>query len=347
MSSLEGQLQRRSLTHQSRRDILRRLWPTSSVNGIVEYDLDWQPYFRYYEEQCEAALHEQGKHVLVRTHQDIIDIATKLGQNQSRETIRNDLRLLFTTPGMLPDQEEILDNSVDLAARICFMVNIGACKSIWTQGTRLSWDIPSLTILLRNHFATAQKVNDGSVRFEKVFTAINMQRIGGMKICWTNNLADHLRLVTDDDKMVAIFHHAWFLRYQKNNPVFPPGLVDETLHTLALLFPRGDKQTRNWLQALSVASVDRSLLRCEKLRLDDRQIGKFKFWHDRLIVLKQAFDESRPSRMSQWWYDNRDGHAWYTFWIAVFILFLTVFFGLVQSVEGALQVYIAYHPVNA
>jgi hypothetical protein len=36
---------------------------------------------------------------------------------------------------------------------------------------------------------------------------------------------------------------------------------------------------------------------------------------------------------------------WFNFWFAVALLVgLTVFFGLVQSIEGALQVYKAYHP---
>jgi hypothetical protein len=59
--------------------------------------------------------------------------------------------------------------------------------------------------------------------------------------------------------------------------------------------------------------------------------------------LKQIFDESRHVKLSQWCYDRRDGFLWYTFSVAVFVLLLTVFFGLVQSIEGALQVYNAHH----
>ena len=32
----------------------------------------------------------------------------------------------------------------------------------------------------------------------------------------------------------------------------------------------------------------------------------------------------------------------YTFWVAVLVLVLTIFFGLVQSIEGALQVYASF-----
>ena len=43
----------------------------------------------------------------------------------------------------------------------------------------------------------------------------NVERIGGLRIIWTSNLADHLRL-HDDDTRLSIFHHATFLHYQKS-----------------------------------------------------------------------------------------------------------------------------------
>jgi hypothetical protein len=52
-----------------------------------------------------------------------------------------------------------------------------------------------------------------SIKLEKSFNALNVQRIGGIKIWWTNNLADHLRMM-DDDKAVFVFHHASFLEHQ-------------------------------------------------------------------------------------------------------------------------------------
>jgi hypothetical protein len=347
MSALNGEILRGPLTPQIKKDILRGLWPTSGINGTEDYFPDWEPYFDYYQTQCRDALHEQGKHVLVRKHQDIIDVSGQLLRGQSRDEIKTGLKILFTTDEERPDEDEILDNSVDLVARLYLMVNISAYKSTWTQGTRLLWNTPSLKDFLQTCFTAHPRLNDGNIRFEKVFTAFNIERIAGVEICWTNNLADHLLMVKDDDKKVALFHHASFLKRQRDNPLFPPGLVDETLRTLALLFNKDDKQTKKWLQALPASSmVDRSLLRFKRLRLNDRQIGQFKFWHDRLIVLKHSFDESRPSRLSQWWYDDRDGHSWYTFWVAVLVLFLTVFFGLAQSIEGALQVYKAYYPAN-
>ncbi|KAH0592188.1 hypothetical protein MHUMG1_10044 [Metarhizium humberi] len=90
--------------------------------------------------------------------------------------------------------------------------------------------------------------------------------------------------------------------------------------------------------------IDMALLKYDLMRLDHRQIEEFHFWNNRLIILKQAFDQSRPATISQWWWDRRNGVQWYTFWVAIVVLFLTIFFGMAQSVEGALQVYKAFHP---
>jgi predicted anti-sigma-YlaC factor YlaD len=42
--------------------------------------------------------------------------------------------------------------------------------------------------------------------------------------------------------------------------------------------------------------------------------------------------------------DNKRGDRWLNSWVAMVAIGLTLFFGLVQSIEGAVQVYKAYHP---
>lgn len=140
--------------------------------------------------------------------------------------------------------------------------------------------------------------------------------------------------------------------------LLPTGLPEETLRTLALLFPQAEfsrtlgsaHAKTTWLSSLhekyekTNCLVDKRLTRCGNLNTSERQIQNFKFWRDRLVVLKQAYDEATPNNLSQWWYDRRNGVQWYTFWVAVLVLTLTILFGLIQSIEGALQVYKAYHP---
>jgi hypothetical protein len=114
--------------------------------------------------------------------------------------------------------------------------------------------------------------------------------------------------------------------------------VEETLRTLALIFPQADRGTQKWHNKQDEPEdLDRKVLKCGSAH---RQIDEYNYWHDRIVILKEAFDESRPLSIRQWWNDRRDVAQWYTIWV---VISLTVFFGLVQSIEGALQVYKAYH----
>lgn len=129
--------------------------------------------------------------------------------------------------------------------------------------------------------------------------------------------------------------------------IFPPSFIAETRSTIALLFPKYDASVRKWYTGQATKhGLDPAVMDSGHLIADERQIENFSYWRDRLVVLKQVYDESRPNTIAQWWHDRRNGVQWYTFWVAMLVLFLTVFFGLVQSIEGALQVYASFRTVE-
>lgn len=102
-----------------------------------------------------------------------------------------------------------------------------------------------------------------------------------------------------DDSRVSIYHHASFLEYHKNNPIFPSGFIEETLRTLSLLLPQNDKQCCKWFKTHKVKSgLDNRASAVGILTTEERQIENFKFWHDRLSILKQVFDEAEPSTIA-------------------------------------------------
>lgn len=127
--------------------------------------------------------------------------------------------------------------------------------------------------------------------------------------------------------------------------LLPKELIRETQRTMALLFPQSDPVIRKWYRQLPTPwSLDTQLIMCGHLKTDDRQIEKFYYWHDRLVVLKQAFDEATPQNLLQWWYDRRNGVQWWTFWVAILVLGMTLLFGFIQCLTGIMQVYAAFHP---
>lgn len=83
-------------------------------------------------------------------------------------------------------------------------------------------------------------------------------------------------------------------------------------------------------------------MKCSQLKLEEGQIDHFEFWHDRLVALKQYFDDSRPRTIKQWWFDDRKRAQW--FWVAIMLVFYTILFGVIQCIEGGGQIWIGYHP---
>ncbi|RYC58296.1 hypothetical protein CHU98_g7910 [Xylaria longipes] len=185
---------------------------------------------------------------------------------------------------------------------------------------------------------------DDKPQIGRIFTALNLRKIGGMRIEWTGNITDHLRLA-DDDKTVSIFHCVAFLKFQRkvHRQIFPINFIDETLRTLSLLFPQNDNKAQLWLESqIQDFGLDPLLAECGSLATHERRFENFNYWNNRLVILKQALEDSRPQTLSQWWFDRRNGVQWYTFWVAILVFLVIIFFGLVQSIEGALQVYLSW-----
>lgn len=326
----------------TRRQILETFWGIADLQG---QDSPSAPYFKYYVEELRHALHDQGRHVSVQTHQDILHIVTYLRQDHSRDNIFAILRY-GQGPGKAWTEDQI-EGSIDLAARLLTMVDIGQLRFGFSGRKALEWSNGGLLDLLASHFQVPHVLSHDGTKLEKRFNARALSKIAGVKIIWTNNLADHLRLI-DDDKKVAVFHFASFLEYNRsNNAVLPSGLAEETLKTLAMLFPYTDAATKKWLaRRVAIAEVDpqivQSIREFGRLKPDDRKIERFEFWHDRIVLLKEVYDDARPRMLSQLWYDRRNGLQWYTFWIAIVLFVLTVVFGLIQSIEGGMQAYVSY-----
>ncbi|KAK3314590.1 hypothetical protein B0H66DRAFT_563201 [Apodospora peruviana] len=301
-------------------------------------------YFRYYSQQCDLiALHDNGENSSLRTHQDIIRTAELLQQDWLGRT-REDL--LQRLPMLLNNKTEGQHgNTISLVARLLTMMRIGEVPHEFLGGRDIPWPVDTrLGKLVDDYFSATPVLGHEAIKFEKPFNALSLRSIAGLEIRWTDNLADHLRLL-NDDSMVCVFHHAAFLQGQGDKSIFHPSFLEETLRTLALLLPKYDKKIKSWYSLqTSRHGLDPAGADVGHLIADERQIESFKYWHDRLVILKQVYDGSRPRTLSQWWHDRRNGVQWYTFWVAILVLFLTIFFGLIQSIEGALQVYKAFHP---
>ncbi|KAJ2995200.1 hypothetical protein NUW58_g1347 [Xylaria curta] len=320
-------------------EVINAFWgrPSSErrlFNGQQNQGLDMSAYAEYFRGQWIDDILQIGRFLVLGHHRDAI--VSQLSRTNPSVTKR------------------ACESSIDLAARLLLMLKIGVVRHQANPCHYLKWEKGNLKDFVRERFNKPPVLDCHHVRLPKSFDAWSISVIGGLRLEFTDNLADHLLLI-DDDTTVLVFHHASFLECQVNT-IYPDGLVNETLRTLALLFPqsefgssvRGSSNKRKWLQKLRLASspclIDPQVAFCGNLRAEERQIEQFTFWRDRLIILKQIYDDAAPRTMRQWWHDRRNGERWFTFWVAVLVLMITITLGLVQCIESALQVYKAYYP---
>jgi hypothetical protein len=107
---------------------------------------------------------------------------------------------------------------------------------------------------------------------------------------------------------------------------------------------QGKSQTRRLFQKQGqILHLDPKAGLGEHLRADERSLESFSYLRDRLVILKEVFDDHEPRGIRQFWRDDRNSVQWWTFWIALLVFLIAI----VQCIEGALQVYKAYHPSSS
>ena len=213
MTTLNASLNKTQIDAATRSEIIESFWPASGSSRYRQDEPDWESYFRYYARQCHDALIDQGQHVLARTHQDILDIVRQLEGLTRRDAIKENLRSRLSTRHR-PNEDEILDSTIDLAARLHLMVNIAVDNPVISGQAQLKWESGILRDFLNHHFSKPPELGNDGIKLERMFTASNLERIAGIQIKPTDNLADHLRMIDKEDKVVAIFHYASFLKRQ-------------------------------------------------------------------------------------------------------------------------------------
>jgi hypothetical protein len=179
-----------------------------SKNSTEDFMKDaslWKGYFEYYFSECVTAMSVGRLHWVLKTHQDIVHIVELLQDPENtRESITEAEkdRMINSHPQI---DDEVICDAIDLAARLGFMTLIGSSEQVYRGGERcVTWDGGRLDTVLAKEFNKNGLLEKEHVKLERLFNARNLDRIAGLQIIWTNNLANHLR-VQNDDKEVSIF----------------------------------------------------------------------------------------------------------------------------------------------
>lgn len=347
--------------------IVSLLWP-SQQHG------DFSVYFQYFRLECETWM-RSGVSIAIETYQDFLDLTHHL--NQNRRVPRNAPALLDFFPAMcekrpssaqssardrlqlpLKDRHAFCNldaarDSIFLAVRLWLMLNVGSYATNTFVPGRSNPEWPEHQSLddFINLCFPKDEIGPKISQWPSSVNAYSLERIGGFKLFWTDHIADHLYLNEDMDT-ISVYHHVQVLRglqcHESSEGPLPDRLLLETLQTLALLIPRANRDCKRWFERvhsqdtddIDKAAGDVALLHWA------RSPEKYNYWGQRLIMIKDAYDASEPKALGQWWHDRRRKVQWYTFWVAILVLVLTIVFGLIQSVTGVMQVYYATHPIQ-
>lgn len=212
MDPLGAKILHPQISPQSRCAITNAVWRTNFSPSDFSGNSPADSYFRNYLKHCQPALQGSGNSTFIETHGDVVNIIQLLQETHiNRISIKSRIRDNHTEPL----DNDLLDNSIDLAARLWLMIPTGGYSHAVVLGqTIIPWTEGNISDILAKNF-DGNPTLDTPVKLSKVFNAMNIERIAGIRIIWTDNLADHLRM-RDDDTGVCIFHYASFLRYHQS-----------------------------------------------------------------------------------------------------------------------------------
>ncbi|KAL8724090.1 MAG: hypothetical protein Q9166_008141 [cf. Caloplaca sp. 2 TL-2023] len=338
-----------SLRHQ----FLERLYrPNISIEDVENTDSGFQAFFNRYKILHRSAANRHGS-IDNCTYGDLSWVVKMLRKNEiSREKMdeivlqRLDRINRFHATSLL----------VDLAASVWSQIIVGRFSGDISYDDPITWVGPMFLHpglknrqpnLINNLFPPPSYMDN--VKLPQSFTAANLEKIGGMQVLWTNSLTNHL-LLQDDDTKVMLFHHVSALRLQQYYPsnALPRALADETIRTIALLIPPSLGAKSPWFQQEQRKhGLDSEAGICDRLNSSERQIEKFYFWRERLVLLKRTYDDAEPKNLLQLWWDDRKKTQWFTFWVAVLVFIMTVFFGVIQSVAAIVQAWASVKSLKA
>lgn len=190
-------------------------------------------YFQYYTEQCRIVYQSHGTNLAIRTHRHIAELASRIQGGLSRSEVYEFVEQFQWTS--VPASIDSINASIDLTARLLYMLDIGEFRNGHSGRNPLLWVQGSLQDFVQENLAEANSEPDDGIRFEKSFNLIRMVGIAGFDVELTSNLSDHLRF-RDSDKTVKIFHHASFLeahkRYVRGHAAFYCFACLETILTI-------------------------------------------------------------------------------------------------------------------
>ena len=296
----------------------------------------YESYLEFFRKTIVGSLYgstpSDGQQFAMRTYSHLEKVVTCLENNSdsSRSKIAEQLKADFPW-----SSEPQRLRSVELVARLWSTIYVRSrtypVPPLRADTTVVEWnDTVSLKKMVKDNFATPDLERPVEMPIDAKFTLENLRKLCGIRVQWTDNLKDHLKYDQSTAKLHLYQHTVCLLKHkEKSCEIIPKDLVDETVKSLDLLFPFQEKKTPVFYRPESSYSQPRAV-----------DFSEFRYWRKRLLELHDTFKEA-PRNFYQLLVDRRNPLQWWTFWIAVTLLVLTIFFGVLTTYTGFRQITLA------
>lgn len=182
--------------------------PNNVANPTVYEQLSAEYFQHLYNNELEKLMRGIKKqnwnivNLSIKTHQDILDVVEvlKAKKTEPKAQVLNALKLNYAHTN-----DKQIEDSIDLAVRLRFMVNTGDSKEHdGSQAEPFQWKLnQSLEKFLRSCFPRARWKPEGKKsRLSPLFQAAYMVEVCGLELEETSCLRNHLQLYRDGKKNI-------------------------------------------------------------------------------------------------------------------------------------------------
>lgn len=195
-----------TLSKPVRESIVANIWPSHQIlTGSID---DFDAYFQYYNHQCQ---NQNPVDHVAQTQLDIVDIAQHINHNvgSSLGSLRASLHRAYPR---FPNHSAKLSHSIELTTRLWLTINVQNTKPGGYHTLRTAWAWPDTSSLVDVVQSLRRRAvpGVGSIqRFPDVLNAFDLGRMGGFRVEWTDNLANHLSL---EGKTIYLYYHVSALK---------------------------------------------------------------------------------------------------------------------------------------
>lgn len=329
-------------TSTSNFDLLCTIWPNSGLTDPAFRENEYTAFLAHLNQES-SYLGQNNSEFAVETTIGTIDLIPILRDNISEPRGKLVDKFAHRFPNV---QAPALLRTIELVIRLWLTIRVSLndihAASPQANHGMLEWPAEiSLIEAVQSQFFSLDSASNTNKSLSPIldpsFAASTLIDVFGIKLSWTSNLMDHLRLDKRHRVLTVYEHKICLLNHIKgNDSPFPVELLQESIDTLNLLFPFGHGPTRELLRRENKMALY-GLGTCNRERR--LNIGDYRAWRTQITSLIEIFNE--PPR--NWWQlfsDRRDLREWATFWLGPMVLILTVVSiinGTVSSVYAVKQ----------